>query len=167
MSSQSPVDILKEALLLERRGRAFYQKVADQTGNAAIKDVFETMAAEEERHMQILSEQLSVYSKDQNFAPLNPEDAAAAPLPDLILSDEVKNAIASSDFESAAVSAAMLMEERAVAIYSQRAQAATDADEKRLFRWLAQWEQGHLKFLADLDRDIKARIWNDNQFWPF
>jgi rubrerythrin len=167
MSPQHSIDILKEALLLERRGRAFYRKMAEQTANADIRDLFETMAAEEERHISILSEQFTVYNRDRQFIALDPRDAGATPLPDLILSDEVKEQIASSDFEAAAVSAAMLLEERAVALYSQRAESATDTEEKHLFEWLAHWEQGHLSFLAELDRDIKSRIWNDNLFWPF
>ena len=89
------------------------------------------------------------------------------PLPDFILSAEGKQEIAAADFEAAAISAAMLMEERAVQFYSGRAVEASDCNEKALFAWLSRWEQGHLSFLNDLDREIKAAIWEDNQFWPF
>jgi len=27
--------------------------------------------------------------------------------------------------------------------------------------------KGHLKVLNDIDNELKEKIWNDNQFWPF
>ena len=54
--ADAALDILKEALLLEWRGRAFYQKVAEQAQNEAVREFFETMVAEEQQHMDILGE---------------------------------------------------------------------------------------------------------------
>jgi rubrerythrin len=164
---QKTLDILKEAILLERRGRAFYLQVAAQSQNPGIKDFFETMAAEEQRHMHVLGEQFKMFVDTQALAPMNSDISNSRPLPDFILSAEVKQEIAAADFEAAAISAAMLMEERAVQFYSGRAVEASDCNEKALFAWLSRWEQGHLSFLNDLDREIKAAIWEDNQFWPF
>ena len=167
MQSRS-LDILKEAILLERRGRAFYQKVAEETEHQAVRAFFLTMVSEEERHMHILGEQYKSLQQNGTFAPLAPEDVQGQPLPDMVLSEEVKQQLAAADFEAAAVSAAMLLEERAVALYGERAEQAEDPEEKALYyAWLAGWEQGHLSFLTNLDRDIKETIWNDNQFWPF
>ena len=165
--ADAALDILKEAILLERRGRAFYQKVAGQTQNEAVREFFETMVAEENQHMEILAAQLKAYRANHTFAPLDAADAQSQPLPDLVLSDEVKQQLATADFEAAAISAAMLMEERAVKLYGARAAATDDAQEKALYQWLTNWEEGHLSFLADLDKDLKAVIWDDNQFWPF
>ena len=165
--SDTALDILKEAILLERRGRAFYQQVAAQAQNEAVREFFETMVAEENHHMEILGQQLKSYRTHQAFASLAAADAQGQPLPDLVLSDEVKKQIAGADFEAAAISAAMLMEERAVKLYGDRAQATGDEQEKALYQWLADWEKGHLSFLADLDKELKAAIWEDNQFWPF
>lgn len=167
MRSSQSIDILKEALLLERRGRAFYGQIASQVADAAIAEVFEAMAAEEERHIQILENQMKAVAQENNWAPLDTRDIEGEALADLILTDAVKSRLAAADFEAAAISAAMLMEENAVTLYSTRADAAQAPEEKRLFQWLADWEKGHLNFLAELDRDIKTRIWNDNQFWPF
>lgn len=166
MQSRS-LDILKEAILLERRGRAFYQKVAAETDNQAIRAFFLTMVAEEQRHMQILTDQYKTFQQSGTFKALAPEDAEGTPLPDLVLSADVKQQLATADFEAAAVSAAMLLEERAVNLYGERAEQADDPEEKALYAWLSRWEQGHLSFLTNLDRDIKAAIWHDNQFWPF
>ena len=165
--ADAALDILKEAILLERRGRAFYQKVADQAQNEAVREFFETMVAEENHHMHILTEQLKSYQSGQAFAALSEEDAQSQPLPDMVLSEEVKKQIAAADFEAAAISAAMLMEERAVRLYGDRAAATGDDQEKALYQWLTDWEKGHLAFLSNLDQELKTAIWNDNQFWPF
>lgn len=167
MSDNPALNILKEALLLERRGHAFYQKVADQTRSAAIREFFETMADEELRHIQILSTQFKAYAETKQFGALDTGAKDSRPLAQQILSAELKAQIAGADFEAAAVSAAILMEERAVKLYGERAQAATEAQEKALYQWLADWERGHLAFLVDLDREVRERIWNDNRFWPF
>ena len=49
MEENNTLEILKQAILLERRGKAFYQKVAEQTENKTIRDVFEMMAEEEQK----------------------------------------------------------------------------------------------------------------------
>ena len=161
------LDILKEAILLERRGRAFYLQAAAQSKQPPVKEFFETMADEEKRHMQVLADQYKTYTESHAFAPLADRDEAGRPLAGAILSREVKQKIAAADYEAAAISAAMLLEERAVRLYSDHAACAKDPDEKALFEWLARWEQEHLSFLTELDREIKAAIWNDNRFWPF
>ena len=46
--------------------------------------------------------------------------------------DLTSDSIVPADFEAAAISAAMLMEERAVTLYGQRAEEATDANEKAI-----------------------------------
>jgi len=165
--ADAALEILKEAIMLERRGRAFYQKVADQAQNKAVREFFETMVAEENHHMHILGDQLKSYRENQTFAPLSDGDTQSQPMPDLVLSEEVKKQIATADFEAAAISAAMLMEERAVKLYGDRAAATGDDQEKALYLWLTEWEKGHLAFLSDLDQTLKESIWNDNQYWPF
>lgn len=167
MPSKTTIDILKEAILLERRGQAFYGNVAGQVENQDVKAFFETMAEEEVRHVEILENQFTAYVENQQFAPVSPSTAADTPVSQLVLSREVMQKIAAADFEAAAISAAMLMEERAIALYSKRAESAEDPAEAALYQWLADWERGHLSFLAQLDREIKESVWNDNQFWPY
>ena len=167
MSNQTTIDILKEAILLERRGQAFYAKVAEQSGDPAVKEFFQTMAQEEVRHVEILESQFAAYVQNQQFLPISSDDRLDAPVAQSVLTREVRDKIAAADFEAAAISAAMLMEERAVALYSKRAEAAQDPAEETLYQWLADWERGHLSFLAQLDKEVREAVWNDNQFWPF
>jgi rubrerythrin len=167
MPTHTTIDILKEAILLERRGQAFYSKVAEQSENSAVKAFFETMAGEEGHHIEILESQFSAYVQNQQFAPLSAQDRQGQPASQAVLSNALKQQIAAADFEAAAISAAILMEERSISLYSQRAESAQDPAEETLYLWLADWERGHLSYLARLDHEIKEAVWNDRQFWPF
>jgi len=166
--SKSPSDILKEAILLEKRGKAFYSNVAAQTKSEAVKKVFNMMAEEEDEHIKFLSRQFRAYNQDQKFAkPEEPHDDASDEITEKILSEEIRKEISADGFEAAAISAAMDFETRAVKIYSDRANEATDPMEKETYKMLADWESGHHKLLHRLNEDLKEQIWNDNSFWPF
>ena len=167
MNEDGALKILKDAILLERRGFAFYQTVANGCTQPAVKEFFEKMAAEEKRHVAVLSEQFRSYQADRKFTALPDELTSGNDTAMAVLSGQVRDRIAAADFEAAAISAAMLMEERAIKLYSERAAGSTDDNEKAIYEWLAEWERGHLKLLAQLDQELKEEIWQDNSFWPF
>ena len=167
METKSPLDILKMAILMEMRGFAFYTKVAEQTLDLNIRNVFHTMAEEENLHIKYLSEQFTNFEKNKHFGETPLTDSPAAGLTKLILSEEIKTKISSAGFEAAAISAAIEMEKRAIEVYSNQGEISKDPNAKKLYSWLADWEQGHLKVLNDLDIELRDKIWFDNQFWPF
>ncbi|MBW6460087.1 MAG: ferritin family protein [Bacteroidales bacterium] len=165
--AKSALDILKEAILLERRGKAFYSTVARQTESEAARKIFEMMAAEEDDHINYLSKQFAYYQQHNEF--MKNEDAGDTDDSAVmeILSQEIKNQVEAAGFEAAAISAAMDFETRAVKIYSDRAEAATDPHEKEMYQMLADWEKGHHYWLHKINEDLKEQIWYDNNFWPF
>jgi len=167
MEQTSATDILKTAILLERRGKAFYSTIAKQTGSAAVRKIFTMMAEEEDEHINFLSRQFANYEKNNAFL----MNEASAPVDDTavveILTKEIKKQITAASFEAAAISAAIDFENRAIEIYSTRAKAATDTNEKAMYQMLADWEKTHHHLLHRLNEDLKEEIWNDNNFWPF
>ena len=165
MTENNALDILKNAILLEKRGKAFYRTAATQSANPDVKVFFETMAAEEVQHVKILSDQFKAFKETGKFKA--PDTSETGTISNKVLTPEVKARIAAADFEAAAISAAMLMEERAIALYAGRGKEAQDPEEQKLYRWLADWEKEHLEFLAAIDAELKERIWNDSGFWPF
>lgn len=165
--AKSAVDILKEAILLERRGKAFYTTAARQTQSEAARKIFEMMAAEEDEHIEFLSKQFAHYDLHKEFMKTDHtvvEDDATVML---ILSEEIKSQVNAAGFEAAAISAAMDFETRAVQIYSDRAASATDPNEKDMYQMLADWEKGHHYWLHKINEDLKEQVWYDNNFWPF
>jgi len=167
MSEDKTLEILKQAILLETRGKAFYETAADQARHKAVKDFFGTMATEETVHIKILSDQFKAYQKNKRFLPNPGGDEKTGDVASTVLSSELKDKIKAAGFEAAAISAAMAMEERAIKLYAGRAGAADNPEEKALYQWLAEWETTHLELLSDLDRALTEQVWNDNSFWPF
>jgi rubrerythrin len=165
MSQEQALDIIKGAILVERKGKAFYEATARNTDSDAVKEIFETMAAEEEKHIEILSKHYESLVRAGKLNDMkyndNPQQISTA-----VLTRQVREQITAASYEAAAITAAMAMEDNAVRFYSQRAQTTTNPLEKELFDWLSNWEKTHLQFLSDLDNELKESVWFDNQFWP-
>ena len=167
MEQNTSLEILKQAILLERRGKAFYRKVAEKTESKGVREVFETMAAEEQNHIDLLSEQFRAYGKEKKFIPVKYKNSDNSRVVSNVLTPEIKEKISAAGFEAAAISAAISMEEHAVKLYSESAETTKDPEAKALYEWLARWEREHLGLLLDIDKALREKIWFDNQFWPF
>ncbi len=166
MEESKSMEILKTAILLERKGKAFYSSVAEKSDDPDVKNFFQLMANEEDEHIRFLNEQFAHFIENKKFkkADIHVDDES----PDeQILTDIVKKKITAASFEAAAISAAIDFETRAVKVYSDRAENATDPDEKQFYKFLAEWESGHHKLLNEIDKELKEKIWFDNDFWPF
>jgi rubrerythrin len=162
------LSIIKKAILMEARGKALYQEVAQKTASPEVQHIFELMAAEEQTHIDYLAEQYKSFSHDktfikQDFKNSDTDDTIAK----LILNPAIKDQISGAGFESAAITAAIDMETKAIEIYSKWAAESADENEKALFSWLAEWEKSHYEMLIKLDKELTEKIWFDNQFWPF
>ncbi len=167
MEKNKAIEILKMAILMEKRGYAFYTKVAENTPDPEIRHIFLVMAEEETKHVKFLSDQFIHYDQNHTFSRVDFPDLENEDFAKLILTEEMKQKISAAGFEAAAISAAIDFEKRAIEVYSRQAQEATDPNEKGLYQWLADWEKGHLRILSEMDDQLKEKIWNDNQFWPF
>jgi rubrerythrin len=167
MSDSKSLDVLKSAILLESRGKAFYTKVAEHSENSSVREFFQLLAEEEDNHLKVLSEQFKAVKENNRFTPVALEEKDDGSLVSQILTDGIKERISAAGFEAAAISAAMSMEEHAIKLYAERAKSATDPEEKALYDWLAHWERSHLAFLSRIDKELTQKIWFDNQFWPF
>lgn len=164
--SDKAVEVLKTAILLERRGKAFYTQAARQSESKSAKQIFEMMAEEEDAHIDFLTRQFKSYLDNQEFLKSDPapeEDEAVVE----ILSEKIKQEINAASFEAAAISAAIDFENKAIEVYSNRAAESDDPNEKEMYQMLADWEKGHHHLLHKLNEDLKEQIWNDNNFWPF
>jgi rubrerythrin len=167
MNADRAVTILKNAILLEKKGHAFYSNVAQQASDESVRNFFAMMADEETRHIEILSEQFKSFQNDGSFKPGDYDETFGGEVDMKVITADFKKAVSAADYEAAAISAAMNMEENAVRLYSDRAAEASDENEKTMYEWLAKWERKHMRFLAEIDRELTQDIWHDNSFWPF
>lgn len=167
MKTNTALDVLKTAILLEKRGKAFYETVAGKTDDEDVKKIFSIMAQEEQLHIEFLSQHYKNYEQSGNFKEVGMQPKADESVADMVLSKDISKRISAAGFEAAAISAAIDMETKAIEVYSKRAKDSSDPVEKELFEFLANWEKSHHKILHELNEELKEKIWHDNQFWPF
>ena len=167
METKTALDILKTAILLEKRGKAFYETVAAKTDDPDVKKIFSIMAEEEQLHIEFLSEHYLQYQKKGKFDKVSIAAKADESVANMVLDKTITKRISAAGFEAAAISAAIDMENKAIEVYSTRAKESTDPEEKELYQFLADWEKSHHKILNDLNEELKEKIWYVNQFWPF
>jgi len=167
MDKSNTLTILKNAFLIERKGKSLYEKAVDHAKDETVKAFFKDLANDEQEHMNILEKQFKALMKDGKFMAGGFEnDGAAVTAPD-ILDETLKGKINAASFEATAITAAISFEEKAVKMYTERAQQASDPEEKKMYHWLSVWEKTHLKKLMALEASLIEDIWNDNSFWPF
>ncbi len=55
MENTKTIEILKQAILLEKRGKAFYMNAMENSGDSDVKRIFQIMAEEEDEHVKFLA----------------------------------------------------------------------------------------------------------------
>ncbi len=167
VQTSGTMDILKQAIMLERRGHAFYKQVADQAKEPLVQSFFNDLADEEVTHIHLLSTQFKACSSTGRFKAGLFDGKGESQVSEAVLNEEVRKKISAAGFEASAISAAIAMEQRAIDLYSGQAAATTDPEEKKMYGWLADFERGHLDSLMAIDRALLDDVWEDNHFWPF
>jgi rubrerythrin len=165
MTENNMLDIIKQAILLEHRGKALYESVAEKTEVAPVQELFEMLVEEEEKHIDILNKQFTLVAngKDLKTGELDKVQDITAKT---VLSQGVVNGISAAGYEAAVIAAALEFEKNAVKYYGDQEAAANSPEEKKLFNWLVKWETEHMTMLAKIDDDLKEQVWYDNSFWP-
>jgi len=154
---------LKEAYYLEVRGNALYRDSMKREMGAELRQLFSFFAKEEEKHADILREQLVALKAGD---PLVFKERPMEKMDIGFSIQQIAAAINAAGFESALVSAALDFERRAYEFYSEQSANEEDPGLKALYNWLAGWERRHMELFAELDNEIKESIWYDNNFWP-
>lgn len=164
MSENKTLEIIKKAILLEHRGKALYESVSPETACGEFRELFGMLAEEEKKHIDVLNQQFKALTKGQPFdvqVLVKPQGDT----PDEVLTEKIIKGISAAGYEAALIAAALDFE-KAVEFYSLQIDLAETDEEKQLFRWLTEWEKGHMTMLAKIDREIMESIWYDNNFWP-
>jgi rubrerythrin len=152
---------LEYAIQLERDGLAFYSEAAASTENALGKKMFESLAGDEERHIEILT----------NIAKLiNVELDAETPKERMVtlfaeLGPQILEDLGANPSDTAVVEKALDTEKRAVEFYAGQAAESDDADHKLIFLRLAEEERQHVEILQNtltyLNDTGQWFLWNE------
>ncbi|RLC47727.1 MAG: hypothetical protein DRH70_02730 [Candidatus Coatesbacteria bacterium] len=159
---------IAEAIRTENDGRYFYLMAANSTTDPKGKEVFETLAAEEEGHMKYLKKQyLSLLERgefDRNLK-LGPKADFSGAHP--IFSEQLLERLSDAHYEMSALSIGVRLELFSLSYYKKRAEDSPDAYARGFFNELAEWETGHYHVLLKQLDALKDLYWQAAGFAPF
>jgi len=161
------LDALKQGILLERKGKAFYLVAASQTESPAVKAFFNEMAAEEIIHDRYLSQIFANYQRSGEITNIDFSNSDIRKASRTVIDQSLITSISSAGYEAAAISAAIDMEKRSIDLYTSQAEKSTDRETRDMFLFLSNWEKEHLAVLMQIDAEFREKVWLDNNFWPF
>jgi len=160
------IKAIKDALMVEVKGQQLYSHAAKETKDPAARAMFEMLARDEDDHVKILSVQ---YKSLMEGGQINLDAIDPAELDhgsQTVVNDEFKKSIKRGNFEMAVISIGCDLENKAISYYRQQAAKTEDVDLKKLFTWLAEWEDGHLEQLLELEKIYQDAYWADQGFSP-
>lgn len=144
VSCSSVDDVVNFAIEKEQKAMEFYQKCADRAKNPGIKKFFQEMAAEEQRHRDMLKE-LDV---------LGISDVQLAKVEDLRIGDYLVDVQFYDEITyQEALTLAMKKEEKAHAFYSGWKDKCMHEKTSKLFELLAQEEMKHKRTIETIYDD--------------
>ncbi len=144
VSCSSVDDVVNFAIDKEQKAMEFYQKCADRAKNPGIKKFFQEMAAEEQRHRDMLKE-LDV---------LGISDVQLAKVEDLRIGDYLVDVQFYDEITyQEALTLAMKKEEKAHAFYSGWKNKCMHEKTSKLFELLAQEEMKHKRTIETIYDD--------------
>ena len=139
-------DVLEFAIEKEEEAAAFYQEASQKAEKPHMKEAFQSMAKEEQKHKELL-----IHLDVGKVA-----DKKIGSVPDLKISDYLVDVEYSPDMEYQDVLIlAMKREKKAFQLYTNIADKTDNPDLKKLFQVLAQEEAKHkLKLETEYDEHV-------------
>jgi rubrerythrin len=150
-------DILRKAFQVEVDGLTFYTMTAESTANPASKALFERLARDETEHQAYLRSVMRRYEEHgaSSFA-IQRHEPELAEFSSAIFTDNFRDQATGEEFELGALSIGMQLEATAVEFFDASARNATDPQIGGFFRFLADWEDLHLRTLQQLYDSIRV-----------
>jgi len=167
----TPRDIaeaLKSAVQTERDGYHFYMMAASSTEDAQGKQVFQTLAREEQEHARYLAAHYKALTETGKPDPSVRLGARAELSPENpIFSPALRARAAQAHYEMTALSVGMQLEQASVAFYRDLAAKAQDPGLVAFLEELASWEEGHLEALRRQHELLRDDYYADGGFARF
>ncbi len=139
---------LELAMEMERKGRDFYRRVAEETDYPEARGMFYSLAIDEVEHLNWLQAQRdSLVSKGQWLPYQVPPVHAPKERQPIFSAEQVRENMGKYRSEIPALRLGLDMEERSRAFYQKAAQETDDERGKAMFSGLADWEKSHWEIL--------------------
>ena len=162
------LDILRKAYQIEVDGYTFYSMTADRADKPVVQELFGKLAQDEVQHQAFLRSVLKNYhDKGVDAFSMGIVVPDLRAFSDKLFSDRFREQAEGAAFEMAALSVGMTLEKNAIAHFSGAARSADEAEIRRFYQFLAEWEQQHLDALQSLFETTRGDFWERGGFSPF
>ncbi len=144
------LEILTQALDLERRGQNFYRQAAREVSGEKGRDVFASLADDEEKHAAMIERQMRALQEQRQYEPVPGIRAPDIDLDRRLFPPEGETREAEFEGDINVLDAlhfALDMEMRAHSLYTDAAKKTEDEEGKKLYMWLADAELTHFDLL--------------------
>ena len=141
---------LSQALKLEKEGREFYLKAAEETLQGKGREMFLSLADDEEKHAAMVERQLHAVEGDGSYVLLPDLEAPDIDLGDKLFPPEREKVEATVGVNPNVLDALHIALEREVKsheLYRTMAQQTKDQAGQQMYQWLAAAEMTHFNLL--------------------
>jgi rubrerythrin len=145
------MNVFDFAVKMEVDGKAFYEKLAQQSSMAGLKTIFSRLAEDEQKHLEVF-QNLQGRSQTMAMAATTVLDDAKNIFADLVASE--RPAIPKADLE--AYRYAMKLEAESFRLYEEAAAKEKNADVKNLLQRIAAEEHKHFSVLENIYDFVNA-----------
>jgi rubrerythrin len=166
-SKKVVLEAVKTAIITELRGLEIYKAAAEKAEDPAAKQMFLSLAEDEEAHKNFLEKNFESLLKDGTWSvPATPENLNPLDHSEVITPDFLQR-VKGGAFEMGVVAAGVTLEKTAIDYYNEAAKTCPDEESAKVFEFLATWEEDHLKSLQELESRMKDQFFADQGFAPF
>lgn len=161
---------LKQALRNEIDGAEFYRMAAGSARRDSVRQMFQFLMEEEERHRAAIVNQMQRLSegKGMKFERSASAKRSLAKFKSPLFTDDLVKEGRQVEGEVAALSIGMTLEKRAIAQFAALLKTVSgDSRAEKVFSDLVAWEQDHLEVLTRQYDQMREMYWEEARFWPF
>lgn len=156
-SGRSASDILKDAIAMEEDGMAFFKRASTMMTRKRSRDMFLSLAAQEDKHIAVLSHELARVEDGKGWDTLDKAKRSTRPARRSVFSERdirrVKLEPGAGELE--VIDVGIDVEDRSIEYYRAAGQAAEAPNARQVFNWLVGEESGHLTILR-AERDSRS-----------
>jgi rubrerythrin len=160
------LEILTNAISMEIEGKEFFEEAAGKLKNQRARDTFISLVKQEQRHIDILSAELSRLSDGKGWASLaEMKDSTPAYARKSVFKDkEIRRIRLGADAgELEVLNVGIEVEKKSIEYYRDAANQTTDTKARTIFTWLVGEEAGHLTILsAEYENRTGSGFYYDN-----
>ena len=159
------MEILRNAIQMEEDGKEFFSEMAKRVRHPNARDMYISLAKQEQRHVEVLTEQLNRLETGREWASPSSVRRGSVTTPKVtVFTDEERRGyvIDPSAGELDVIKLGMEIEKRSIEYYRRAGAEVVSAKARQVFNWLVGEEAGHLAILqAEYDNRSRSGFYFD------